>query len=50
MPVEDIADSTNYALRKCGFPERTIEEVNSFEMEQIILIANAVPTATPKEN
>lgn len=48
--LEDIADSTNYALRKCGFPERTIEEVNSFIGNGTNhLIANAVPTATPKE-
>ena len=28
--LEDLADSTNYALRKHGLPERTLEEVRTF--------------------
>ena len=28
--LEDLADSTNYALRQFGYPERTLEEVRRF--------------------
>ena len=24
--LEDLADSTNYALKTCGYPERTMDE------------------------
>ena len=48
--LEDLTDSTNYALRVCGFPERTIEEVRHFVGNGIRkLIERAVPENTPKE-
>ena len=28
--LEDLTDSVNYAMRSLGFPERSIDEVNSF--------------------
>jgi len=28
--LEDLADSTNYALRQMNYPERTIDEVRRF--------------------
>ena len=28
--LEDLADSTNYALRQYGFAERTLEEIRAF--------------------
>ena len=28
--LEDLKDATNYALRQCGMPERTLEEVRQF--------------------
>ena len=41
--------STNYALRKSGFPERTIEEVRQFVGNGIRkLIERAVPEQTPE--
>lgn len=48
--LEDIADSTNYALRKCGFPERSLKEINSFIGNGTNhLIAKAVPANTSKD-
>lgn len=46
--LEDLADSTNYALGACGFPVRTLEEVRRFVGNGIRkLIERAVPkTAT----
>ena len=46
--LEDLADSTNYALGACGFPARTLEEVRRFVGTGIRkLIERAVPkTAT----
>ncbi len=47
--LEDIADSTNFALRECGFPERTLEEVNSFIGNGTNhLISKAVPSNISK--
>lgn len=46
--LDDIKDSTNFALRKCGFPERSLEEVNSFVGHGTnYLIGKAVPQDTP---
>lgn len=28
--LEDLCDSTNYAMRKCGFPERQLDEIRRF--------------------
>lgn len=48
--LEDLTDSTNYALRSCCLPERTLEEVRRFVGNGIRkLIERAVPENTPKE-
>lgn len=48
--LEDLADSTNYALKVNGLPERTIDEVRRFVGNGIrLLIERAVPTDTDKE-
>lgn len=48
--LEDLADSTNYALSKHHFPERTIEEVRRFVGNGIgKLIERAVPDGTNPE-
>ena len=45
--LEDLADSTNYALRTCGMPERSIDEVCRFVGNGIHkLIERAVPEET----
>lgn len=45
--LEDLTDSTNYALAKHHFPEKTIDEVRSFVGNGIgRLIARAVPDGT----
>ena len=45
--LEDLADSTNYALRICGYPERTIDEVRRFVGNGIRkLVERAVPAGT----
>lgn len=45
--LEDLADSTNYALRTCGLPERSIDEVRRFVGNGIHkLIERAVPEGT----
>ncbi|MDD6069966.1 MAG: HAD family hydrolase [Clostridiales bacterium] len=48
--LEDLADSTNYALVMNGFSERTIEEVRTFVGNGIgKLIERAVPAGTGAE-
>ena len=49
--LEDLCDSTNYALEEVGFPARTIEEVRRFVGNGIRkLIERAVPdTATAEQ-
>lgn len=48
--LEDLADSTNYALKANGLPERTIDEVRIFLGNGIrLLIERAVPTDTDKK-
>lgn len=48
--LEDLTDSTNYALEKNGFPRRTIQEVKSFVGNGIgKLIERAVPSGTGQE-
>lgn len=47
--IEDIKDSVNYALDKCGFPKRSLEEINSFVGNGTdYLIEKAVPSNTKK--
>ena len=48
--LEDLADSTNYALKTCGYPERTMDEVRQFVGNGIRkLMERAVPEGTPAE-
>ena len=48
--LEDLADSTNYALKTCGYPERTMDEVRQFVGSGIRkLMERAVPEGTPVE-
>ena len=48
--LEDLADSTNYALKTCGYPERTMDEVRQFVGNGIRkLMERAVPEGTPVE-
>lgn len=48
--LEDLTDSTNYALKVNGLPERTIDEVRRFVGNGIrLLIERAVPADTDKE-
>ena len=45
--LEDLKDSTNYALQKFGFPQRTLDEVRSFVGNGLrMLIVRAVPADT----
>lgn len=46
----DLANSTNFALKECGFPERTIKEVKSFVGSGVNrLITLAVPKGATKQ-
>lgn len=48
--LEDLADAVNYALRECGCPLRTIEEVRRFVGNGIRkLIERAVPAGLTEE-
>lgn len=48
--LEDLADSTNHALEKFGYPRRSIDEVRRFVGNGIRkLIERAVPCETPVE-
>ena len=48
--LEDLADSTNYALKTCGYPERTMDELRQFVGNGIRkLMERAVPEGTPVE-
>jgi 2-phosphoglycolate phosphatase len=48
--LKDLAESTNYALRECGFPERSIDEVRQFVGNGVgRLIQAAVPEGTDEE-
>ena len=43
----DLASSVNFALRECGYPERTVEEVRSFIGNGVImLMRRSVPKGT----
>lgn len=47
--LQDLCLSTNHALRACGFPERTLQEVRSFVGNGVgLLIHRAVPAGTPQ--
>ena len=48
--IEDLAASTNYALKKNGMPVRSLEEVTAFVGNGVAkLIERAVPQGTEKE-
>ena len=48
--LEDLADSTNYAMRAFGLKERSINEVRNFVGNGVdVLIERAVEGAIPKE-
>lgn len=48
--LDDLADSTNYALKSCGLPTRTVDEVRRFVGNGIhLLIERAVPEGTDPE-
>lgn len=48
--LEDLKNSVNFAMRKFGFPERTIDEVRSFVGNGVRrLIYSSVPEDTPDE-
>lgn len=48
--LQDLADSTNYALSLHGLPRRTLEEVRCFVGNGVAqLISRAVPEDTPPE-
>lgn len=48
--LRDLADSINYALRTCGLPERTTDEVRQFVGNgRRVLTEKASPPGTPPE-
>jgi len=49
--LEDLAASTNFALRKFNYPERTVDEVRSFVGNGVaMLIERAIPNGGNNEN
>ena len=45
--LEDLKNCINYALRTCGFPQRTMDEVRMFVGNGLLkLVERAVPTGT----
>lgn len=48
--LDDLAASVNYAMRRCGFCERTVDEVRRFIGNGVkMLIRRAVPDGTGEE-
>lgn len=49
--LEDLCDSTNFALKKFGYPPRTIEEVRNFVGNGVrLLIERAIPQGKANPN
>lgn len=49
--LDDLADSTNYALSQFGYPQRTIEEVRNFVGNGVAkLIERAIPNGKDNPN
>lgn len=49
--LEDLTDSTNFALRRYNYPQKTIEEVRNFVGNGVaLLIERAVPNGRNNEN
>lgn len=43
----DLMDAVNYAMRKCGYPERSLEEIRRFVGNGVrVLVKRAVPNGT----
>lgn len=48
--LDDLSNSVNYAMRRCGFAERTKDEVRSFIGNGVrVLIKRAVPYGTSED-
>lgn len=48
--LDDLADSTNYALHTCGYPTRTVDEVRRFVGNGMyLLMKRALPAGTSEE-
>ena len=48
--LDDLAASVNFALKDCGYPERTIEEVRAFIGNGVIkLMQRATPDGISQE-
>jgi len=48
--LDDLAESANFALRECGYPERTRDEIRQFIGNGVeMLIRRAVPDGTPED-
>ena len=49
--LDDLMDSVNYALEKCGYPPRSYEEVRAFVGNGVrLLVERAVPKGTDKSS
>ncbi len=49
--IEDLTDSTNYALEHFGYPKRTIKEITSFVGNGVrLLIERAIPNGKDNPN
>ncbi len=49
--LEDLADSTNYALRKFNYPQRSIKEIRNFVGNGVkLLIERAIPQGMQNPN
>lgn len=49
--LEDLTDSVNYALKTCGYPIRSLEEIKSFVGNGVeVLMSLAVPKDTQRDN
>ena len=49
--LDDLAGSVNFALRQCGMPERTIDEVRRFIGNGVrVLMRRSVPSGTNEED
>lgn len=49
--LRDLWEATNYAMRECGYPERTLDEIRRFVGNGVrVLVRRAVPENTSDEN
>lgn len=48
--LDDLKEATNFALRECGYPERTLDEIRVFVGNGVeTLIRRAVPNLAPED-